>query len=349
MNKPVTLSDIAKKANVSVGTVDRVIHKRGRVSKETENRVKKILQEVDYKPNILARSLSLSRSYRFAVIIPDESHHVRYWNLPVKGIKKAQDELRMYNIHIQYYTFENYSEISFQKNCDSLLKEMSQFDGFLMAPILSKASERFIKRIPNYVPYVLFDSFIPQTTCLTYIGQDAFQSGVQAGKLMELMIKDPGTVAIVRWMPQNYNINRRIEGFRTVLDGRSDVNIIVFDADRGKSTTAFYTTAEQIYEQHSDIRGIFIPSDCASEVASFINNKKFGDHVVVIGYDLTEESIKYLKEGNIDCLISQRPEMQGYQGIYSLFRHIVLKETIEKKCWMPIDIITKENVDYYQN
>ena len=349
MNKPVTLADIAAKAKVSVGTIDRVIHNRGRVSKETEARVRKILEELDYKPNILARSLSLSKNHHFAVIVPDESHHVKYWQLPIKGIKRAQEELRMYNVHIHFHTFENFSKTSFDKTCERLLTEMPQLDGFLLAPILSEASEKFIKRLPSNIPYVLFDSFIPNTECITYIGQDAFQSGLQAGKLMHLMMKGEGTVAIIRWVPQNYNINKRVEGFLKAFEGDTNINCKIYDADREKAITAFYMTAEQLCEENQELKGIFIPSDCASEVADYLSTHPNGNEIAVIGYDLTDENIHFLKEGVINCLISQRPELQGYQGIFSLFKSVVLKETVEKKCWMPIDIITRENVDYYHN
>ena len=48
----------------------------------------------------------------------------------------------------------------------------------------------------------------------------------------------------------------------------------------------------------------------------------------------------------IDFLINQMPKTQGYQGIYSLFRYIVLNDKVEKEIMMPIDVVTKENISY---
>ena len=39
--------------------------------------------------------------------------------------------------------------------------------------------------------------------------------------------------------------------------------------------------------------------------------------------------------------------MQGYQGIYTLYNKVVLNEKVQQKIMMPIDIIMKENIDYY--
>lgn len=70
------------------------------------------------------------------------------------------------------------------------------------------------------------------------------------------------------------------------------------------------------------------------------------NEIQLIGYDLIEENIRYLKEGVIDFLISQNPELQGYRGVYSLYRRVVLNEPTKKRITMQLNIVTKENVDY---
>jgi DNA-binding LacI/PurR family transcriptional regulator len=58
-----TIKEIARLANTSRGTVDRVINKRGKVSEEVEQRVLKIIQETGYIPNENGKLLSLSNRY----------------------------------------------------------------------------------------------------------------------------------------------------------------------------------------------------------------------------------------------------------------------------------------------
>ena len=60
----IRIVDIAKMAGVSVGTVDRVIHNRGRVSEENRKKVQAILEMVNYQPNLMARSLEIGKSTR---------------------------------------------------------------------------------------------------------------------------------------------------------------------------------------------------------------------------------------------------------------------------------------------
>ncbi len=56
-----TVIEIAKRAGVSIGTVDRVLHNRGRVSEETRQRINAIISEEGYQPNPLARHLKRNR------------------------------------------------------------------------------------------------------------------------------------------------------------------------------------------------------------------------------------------------------------------------------------------------
>ena len=69
----IRIVDIAKMAGVSVGTVDRVIHNRGRVSEENRKKVQTILEMVHYQPNLMARSLASKKQYHFVAILRTEN------------------------------------------------------------------------------------------------------------------------------------------------------------------------------------------------------------------------------------------------------------------------------------
>jgi LacI family transcriptional regulator len=65
-----TVREIAEKAGVSIGTVDRVLHNRGRVSPKTKASILAIIEQSGYTPNPIARHLKLNKKYPFAVIMP---------------------------------------------------------------------------------------------------------------------------------------------------------------------------------------------------------------------------------------------------------------------------------------
>ncbi len=65
-----TITDIAKKAKVSTMTVSRVLSKSGPVAPKTAERIKKAMKELNYRPNLIARSLSSKRTMTIGVVIP---------------------------------------------------------------------------------------------------------------------------------------------------------------------------------------------------------------------------------------------------------------------------------------
>ena len=65
--KQVTLKQIAERAATSVGTVDRALNNRGRISPETKKKILTIAEELGYQPNKIASALSRGRSYRILI------------------------------------------------------------------------------------------------------------------------------------------------------------------------------------------------------------------------------------------------------------------------------------------
>ena len=66
-----TIYDIAKAANVSIATVSKVINNSGRISDKTRKRVLKIMDEMNYRPSVVAAALTKKRTFTIGLIIPD--------------------------------------------------------------------------------------------------------------------------------------------------------------------------------------------------------------------------------------------------------------------------------------
>src|ERR1700755_1004380 len=96
------IKESAIRAGVSTGTVDRVIHNRGRVAPDVQKRVLEILKEMSYEPNLIARALGSKKEYRIAALIPNPITDP-YWLGPKEGIEKAEAGVKQYGINIQQY------------------------------------------------------------------------------------------------------------------------------------------------------------------------------------------------------------------------------------------------------
>ena len=67
---PVTMRDVARKAGVSIKTVSRVVNNQGEISDATRQRVRAGIEEMGYRPNVLARGLVSGRTLSVGLIIP---------------------------------------------------------------------------------------------------------------------------------------------------------------------------------------------------------------------------------------------------------------------------------------
>ena len=343
----VSIKDIAARAKVSIGTVDRVLHNRGRVSEETKARVERIVRKLGYRPNIHARNLSLDRAYSFGIVIPRLSQDSEYWKIPMKGIEKAGRELQVYKVGLRSHYFDRYSEQSFERALRAALRAGP--DGLLIAPVLPHIAQQLIPTIPKEIPYVFIDSMIPGTECLSFIGQDPFQSGFLAARLMLRSVRNGGAVAIVKVTPEDFHIAERIRGFLSGLQDSPQRGARVYEVDSHGGEKAFSEVVELILDENKHLGGLFVSNAWTHSFARLVNAHPGHERVSLIGYDLVEKNLRLLEQSSIDFLISQRPEMQGYEGIYCLFEHVVLRETVKQKIMVPIDILTKDNVQYYQD
>lgn len=117
------IKDVAKKANVSIATVSRVVNNVPLVNEETRERVLQAIKETGYRPNAIARSLKLQKTETVGVIIDDIT--IPYYAQIARGV---QDILMQngYNIIICNSDADNSKEEKFvdlfyQKQCDGII------------------------------------------------------------------------------------------------------------------------------------------------------------------------------------------------------------------------------------
>ncbi len=342
-----TIKEIARRANVSIGTVDRVIHARGRVSEKTEERVRRIVEEMGYKPNIFAKHLRLGRTFTFGVIMPKPVQDGQYWALPAAGAARAERELTHQRVEVRYFYYDKFSAASVSQVQREVKR--TELDGLLVAPVLSRVFEDFFAALPPSLPYVLFDSLSPRAEYVSYIGQDAYQSGVLSGRLMHLLVPAEGPLAVLRALPEDDHINDRVRGF--LAYGRhAEVRhpVDVFEINTHAGADARNRIFSRIVATEG-LGGVFVTNSSTHQIAAYLKSRGLPHRIRVIGYDLINENVRLLREGAVDVLISQRPERQGYLGVMALYRHVVLNEAVERTIMMPIDIIARENLAHYRD
>ncbi len=337
-NDIITIKKIAELANVSPGTVDRIIHNRGQVAQENVDKVNAIIEEYGYKRNILASNLALNKKFHIAVFLP-KYENLEYWKSQISGVEKAAAEFVKFGIVLDYF-FYDFNTESFQKQINKVLE--FDCDGLLFAPIFYEDSVRFLKEYEKKnIPVVMIDSNISEENKHAYVGQNAFQSGYLAGRLISFAVKNERKVLIFKIAREIESTSvylQRIDGFYSYFKDNNDLTNFTFSEITVKDSG----TNQLNLDMFKDIHSVFVPNSRAYIVARFLEENNIKG-VRIIGFDLLKENVEYLNKDVIDFLINQRPEEQGYLGINYLYKKLVLKEAVENTHYIPLEIILKEN------
>ncbi|WP_113661493.1 LacI family DNA-binding transcriptional regulator [Pedobacter nanyangensis] len=345
----VGVKEIARLANVSIGTVDRVLNNRVGVSEKTKAKILKIIQELDYQPNIFARRLASKKKLRFATLIPQVSDETTYWEAPLHGIKQAANEIKDFGIEVVTFFFDQNNKESFSDSASKIA--VGEFDGILMAPMFEEESIAFIELCNHKkIPLVFINSDIPGYNNLCYIGPNLYQSGYLSAHIVHYLSpvdKKTLIVNISKEIDLHHHLLRKEEGFRNYFEQHGSTNKLTkIDIRQTDYPHIKQKLSDQLKQDDYNI--VFVTNSRVATVAKYFEEHKV-EGIKLIGYDFLEDNIHYLRNKTIDFLICQKPQEQGYRGVMSLYYHLVLNTHIEKEQFMPIDIITRENYQYYSN
>lgn len=347
-NKTYTIKDIARLAGVSAGTVDRVMHNRGEVSEASRVKVQKVLDEINYQPNMFAIGLAAKKKYTIYCLIP---YYIEndYWYSVAEGIKKAAIELKPFNVSTEFIFYNHSEKESYMEAYKELIDKKP--DAVLIAPNFKDETLQFTTRLEEQnIPFIFIDVNPEGANALKYIGQDSYRSGYIAAKiLMREYTEDKELILFLsnfRENPAEFQVQRRLEGFMKYLNEHHIspvIHEVIVDRDDQNITTNRLNT---FFQSHVGTYMGIVFNSRIYQIGEYLenNNKRLGG---LLGYDLLPQNVRLLKAGVINFLIGQRPGLQGYCGVKALADKVVFKKEVEPLKYMPIDILLEDNIDYY--
>jgi LacI family transcriptional regulator len=350
-SKPITIRDIAKMAKVSVGTVDRVIHKRGEVAEDSKKKVMKILEKTGYKPNLLARTLASNKRLRIAVLLPNPKQD-EYWALSEEGISEAEKTWAQYAVELKRFHFDLYKVASFKAMTQKVLKAAP--DGIIAAPVLEQEAQGFFYECKQRkIPFVFINNNLPECRPLSFIGQDLYQSGMLGAELLHLAgAQRKGTYAILHIYDDKATsrfLADKERGFNDYFRDHSNNghNVVSLDLNYTHISTLENELNELL--SNTDLIGIFITTSGGAKVVSKLLQKKKKNDIKLVAYDLLKDNVSYLKKGVIDFLINQNSKRQAFAGVGELANHLFFHKEVIQDHLFPLEIVTRSNLASYLN
>ncbi len=346
----IRIKDVAELAGVSVGTVDRVLHNRPNVSEDARKKVEKALKDMDYRPNVYASALAYNKKYTFCCIMPKHVSEA-YWEEIEEGAMAACDKRRDFHVRVKMFYYRRYDIETCVKVTELCLKDKD--DGVVALPSKLADTKHITDQLHSAsIPFILLDSYMPDLRPLSFFGQDSFCSGYFAGRMLMLIAQGQTEIMLMKQMKDGNVASKQQEnretGFRHYMhDHFPDIAIeevnLPLDVERKK----YEDILEEYFETHPNTHHCITFNSKAHLVGDFLLRTNRRD-VQIMGYDMVEKNANCVKLGSISFLIAQHGYMQGYSCIETLFEAIVLKKKVNPVNYVPIELLTKENVDFYR-
>lgn len=347
-----TISDIAILAKVSTGTVDRVIHNRGGVSKKTQKIINDIIKKNNFKINSVASALAKTKEYKIATLMPTFDNDDMFWESPFLGVEKASSEIKVFGFRTINYS---YSQTDFKTYLDSFNKLIEDKpNGIILVPAFNdKTKEIFKKLDESKIPYFFININLRGHQNLSFIGQHSFKSGYLAAKLLHTCLGKNPQLLTIRMAShlKNETIVDRIKGFDEYFlrnqEESTSLNIIFKSID---DKELIRRKLNNTLKSNPKIKGVFVPSGRVGLISNSIEKNNLTD-LKVIGYDTTLYNVRCLKKDKITFLISQKSFNQGYDSVIYMSEFLLKNITPKKKLYSPIEIVSKENIEFvnYKN
>ena len=349
MTKKIRVKDIANMAGVSPGTVDRVLHNRGNLSAKSKSAVENALLKLKYRPNIHISSLSLKKKYNLVVVIPQVVKG-EYWECTQRGIVRALNNYDTIDINCEFCYYDQFDLFSCRETFEKII-EMAP-DAVIIGPTFRDETIHTVSILEdNNIPYSFVDSMVEGTSPVAFFASNPYKCGYLICKLMHNIIPAASEFVVFQAIRiGDSSANTTVLRKRGFMDYCHKFNLTnhlriapfsVTEPERNKELIGVF------FEKNPNVRGAIVLSSRGSVIANYFKEQNIKG-VKLICIDITDSNRKAVQTGDIDFVIGQRPQQQGYFAVKALVQHLLYKNVPRQENYMPIDILTQENIDIYQ-
>ncbi len=297
----VTIDDIARKAGVSSATISRVLNNSSYVKEETREKVLKIIEEMNYVPSAIARSLSKRETSTIGIVVPDITNS--YFGEIIKGISKIAEEADL-NIILFNTNNDVKSEL---KALEEIKKH--RLKGVIMTPGFgdTKFQHEFIEAIKSInIPIVLVSAD------LNYINlSGVFVDDILGGYLATKTLLENGhnKIGIITGIMSSSSAVNRLSGYKRALKERDiSINYEYIKEGKFKLEEAYKLTMDFLSMENPPTAIIACSNRMTMGVikALFEQKIKVPNDIAVIGFNRIELmeivgiNISYIEDSPIE-------------------------------------------------
>jgi LacI family transcriptional regulator len=339
------IPEIARMANVSIGTVGRALLGRKGVSQSTRQRILSIAEAVGYKPDLAARALSKRRArIRIGVCIPRELHY--YFDQLRDGILDEARRFEHLGIELRLLCTERLG-VGEVDRLSELVAEAVQAlivvpgDPQGLVAVINEAESKGIR-------VICVDSDVRASSRSTVVSIDAIVSGRLAAELMGRFL-DPGAeVAVITGMPNVELHRKKAAGFSQLFPQLCEGGQIVEIVDTPEDEDEAMRKGFALLERRKSLSGIYVRTGNCLPICRAVSVLGLAGKIQVITTDLFREMVPYFENGVIQASINGRPYTQGQVAMRLLVDHFIQGRSLPPHYRLNPQIVLSSNLHLFR-
>lgn len=328
-----------------MGTVDRALHDRSRVSPSTRARVLKIAEQLGYRPNIAARNLKLNRRLRIAVHLPRQI--ASFFDPLRAGIRAAATASLGVNVELDFHTYPRLDDGDLELLEAAVGRE---YDGMILTPGNPNRVDPVLRRIARQgTAIVCVASDAPRSGRLAAISVDAFTSGAIAAELFAKTLLKPGSVATITGELTTLDHAEKLRGFAATLAMMAPHLSLLPVLESHERSKEAYRQAKALLSRKPCPLGLYISTANSIPVLRALEERNVLGQIQVVATDLFPELVSLLEAGKILAILYQRPFTQGKVGFETITRFLLEGLAPEPTTRLAPHIILRSNLSLFLN
>lgn len=327
-----TIKEIAKLANTSRGTVDRVLNNRGKVSTKVYKRIMDVIVAYNYQTNEIGRTLSLiNKKMTIGVIIGAKSNY--FFNLILLGINSFQEKYKSSGVEIIVKVINIFD---YEETILAIEELKNKINGLIITAIDEKHINAKINELN--VPVVAVNIDLNCLNKICFVGCDYYNSGLLIANLIDLMNQN-FDIGVVIGSKIHDGHMMRLKGLKHLLYSNNKIIDVIENNDDDQIS---FLKVSELIKSNSNINLLVFLGAGTSGGIKAIKNKNAKIKIICVDYSLSIE--EGLQKGQILATITQHPYTQGYKAMEAMFDYIIKKKNPKPRIILDNSIILKESI-----
>lgn len=330
-----TIKDVAKRAGVAISTVSLVVNHKGPVAKETELKVIRAIEELNYHPQRSARGLVTKQSGNFGFIL-NANHFSRAEPFYTKIFLGTEFQARSYDYYILMTTID---QVVTPKNIPRFLLERN-VDGVVLAGSVPHKILDYISR--NKLPFIMIDYFFPERHDSTILTDNAMGIRLLIDHLLELGHRD---LAFIGGDMEHPSMQKRCSTFKAYLQekGTTADEARIDCIENRSGTEAGFAATNRLLDKNLPISAIVAANDAMAVGAlRACRDRKIRipEDIAITGFDDVESSIT--ARPTLTTVHVPKEEM-GAAAVRHLVDVIHGRQSDGVRIIMPVKLVARES------